>query len=688
VNCTRCDRELPSGASVCPSCRAVVATAPGPAHLPVPDDDSPTLPSTDRARSLASIRPGTLPAANVENLAPGTLLASRYRILGFAGRGAMGEVYRAEDRNLGQIVALKFLPDEFARDPDRRSRLLNEVRVARQVSHPNVCRVHDAGETEGRPFLSMEWVEGENLAALLARRGRLAEEEAVRLARHLCEGLAAVHERGVLHRDLKPSNVLLDARGIPRIADFGLAEAAEVVRGRFAREGTPDYMSPEQLAGAEATARSDVYALGVLLYEIFTGRNPFSAGGSPRPAPAPPSRYAADLAPEIERTILACLNADPARRPPTARQVAGAFPAEATLAQVTSAAQQRADRIVAFRAELAELRRAGVILVDDQGLVAAERYHQGVLRDLASRHEVDLSERGKQLSLGMRVASLIAALALSASVFYFFFALWGRIPTPAQVAVLVAAPLAALAATSAIARRETARYFTGIAALLAWGCFVLNLVALAAVFNLPSAAGGFFAWGVFGLLLGYGYRVRILFVLGALSLAIYVASALYSWAGGSAAEGLARPEGLFPVAAALLLLALAEPRRHPPGFSAAYRLLGSILLLGPIVLLAEFGSLSYLPLGRTKVEVLYQVGGFVVSAALIAVGVARRRRPLVYSGTTAFVLLLLLKFVDWWWEWMPRYLFFLIVALSAVAALLALRRLRAASAVALEGPAS
>jgi hypothetical protein len=279
-------------------------------------------------------------------------------------------------------------------------------------------------------------------------------------------------------------------------------------------------------------------------------------------------------------------------------------------------------------------------------------------------------------------------LALSASVFYFFFALWGRIPTPVQVAVLVAAPLTALAATSVIARRETARYFTGIAALLAWGCFVLDLTALGAAFNLPPAAGAFLAWGAFGLLLAYGYRIRILFVLGAVSLATYVAAVLYSWAGGSAAEGLARPEGLFPVAAALLLLALAEPRRHPPGFIAAYRLLGSILLLAPIVLLAERGSLSYLPLGRTAVEVFYQVAGFVVSAALIALGVIRRRRPLIYSGTSAFVLLLLLKFVDWWWEWMPRYLFFLLVALCAVGALLALRRLRAASAAVLEGSGS
>ena len=687
MNCTRCNHELPANASSCPACHGMAGVPAGAAHPASHDEEPPTLPSTARARSLAASRPGAPLAATAGSLAPGTMLAARYRILAFAGRGAMGEVYRAEDRSLGQIVALKFLPEEFARDPDRRSRLLNEVRVARQISHPNVCRVHDAGETEERPFLSMEWIEGENLAALLARRGRLPGAEAARLARHLCEGLAAVHERGVLHRNLKPSNVLLDSRGIPRIADFGVAEATAVVRGRPAREGTPDYMSPEQLAGAEATARSDVYALGVVLYELFTGRHPFADGGSSRPEPPPPSRYAADIAPEIERTLLACLDPDPARRPPTARQVADAFPGEATLAQVASAAQQRADRIVAFRAELAELRRAGVLLLDDQGLAAAERYHEGVLRDLASRYEVDLSERGKQLSLGMRVASLIAALALSASVFYFFFALWGKIPTPAQVAVLVAAPLAALAATAAIARRETARYFTGIAALLAWGCFVLDLVALGAAFNMAPAAGAFLAWGAFGLLLAYGYRLRLLLVVGAISLALYGDAVLYSWAGGSPAEGLARPEGLFPAAAAFLLLALVEPRRHPPGFVAAYRLLGSILLLGPIIFLAENGPLSYLPLGSSAVETIYQAAGFAASAGLIWLGITRRRRDLVHSGTTAFVLLLLLKFIDWWWDWMPKYLFFLLVALSAATALLVLRRLRAASAAAPQGTA-
>ena len=146
-----------------------------------------------------------------------------YRIVSLIGRGGMGEVYRAEDLKLGQPVALKFLPDDVARDADRLARFHGEVRVARQVSHPNVCRVYDISEVNGQHFLSMEYVDGEDLASLLRRIGRLPADKALQVARQLCAGLGAAHDRGVLHRDLKPANVLIDGRGRVRIADFGLA---------------------------------------------------------------------------------------------------------------------------------------------------------------------------------------------------------------------------------------------------------------------------------------------------------------------------------------------------------------------------------------------------------------------------------------------------------------------------------
>src|SRR3954471_6682080 len=183
--------------------------------------------------------------------APGTLLAGRFRIVAPLGRGGMGEVYRADDLKLGQTVALKFLPDALMHDPARLAQFHNEVRVARTISHRNVCRTYDIGDADGRPFLTMEYVDGEDLASLLKRIGRFPQEKAIEVARQICAGVAAAHERGVIHRDLKPANVMIDGDGHVRITDFGLA--ALVGATENIRSGTPAYMAPEQLAGREVT---------------------------------------------------------------------------------------------------------------------------------------------------------------------------------------------------------------------------------------------------------------------------------------------------------------------------------------------------------------------------------------------------------------------------------------------------
>jgi serine/threonine-protein kinase len=273
----------------------------------------------------------------------GTLLAGRYRILGLAGRGGMGEVYRAEDIKLDQSVALKLLPEGLEDDRGRLERLYNEVRTARQVSHPAVCRVWDIGDVDRHHFLTMEYVDGENLSSLLRRIGRLPEDKAIEIAEQICAGLAAAHAKGVIHRDLKPANIMLDGQGKVRITDFGLAGLADSFRGSDLRSGTPAFMAPEQLQGREVTFRSDIYSLGLVLYELFTGRRAFEGRTEAELArkqrdenPIDPSAIVHDLPPAVERTILACIQKNPRRRPPSALAVAamlrGRDPLEAAIA--------------------------------------------------------------------------------------------------------------------------------------------------------------------------------------------------------------------------------------------------------------------------------------------------------------------------------------------------------------------
>jgi serine/threonine-protein kinase len=293
-----------------------------------------------------------------------------------AGRGGMGEVYRAEDLKLSQTVALKFLPAAIAQDGAALARLHREVRVARQVSHPNVCRVFDIGDANGLPFLTMEYVDGEDLASLLRRIGRLPSDKAVEVARQVCAGLAAAHEHGVIHRDLKPANVMIDGRGKVRITDFGLAGVAGSFEAEGAGAGTPAYMAPELLAGKDASVQSDIYALGLVLYEVITGKRAFEAATiaelrrlHEHSSPTNPSHLVKDIDPIAERVILRCLEKDPAKRPASALQVAAALPGGDPLAAALAAGETPSPEMVAASGESEGLRPvvawillAGVIL--------------------------------------------------------------------------------------------------------------------------------------------------------------------------------------------------------------------------------------------------------------------------------------------------------------------------------------
>ena len=405
MKCPRCSKDAPHGSVVCPFCAtpfdeaptslpepdAPTAAPPGPDAPTVapPGPDAPTvapvgvdeavtsMPQPDEAPTSvdpqplgsAAVPPAGQPAAAQQSVSPptssspsgmslsasdqhgrflpGTTVAGRYRVVGLLGRGGMGEVYRADDLKLGQQVALKFLPREAAVEADHVERLLDEVRMARRVSHPNVCRVFDVGEADGHHYVSMEYVDGEDLASLLRRIGRLPEDKAVEIARQLCAALAAAHDEGVLHRDLKPANIMLDGRGRVKLTDFGLAAVAEV------RAGTPIYMAPEQLAGEEVSVKSDLYAVGLVLHELFTGKRIFDADDFEELARQHESSLtisrtsSGELDPAIDRIIHRCIQEDPSKRPDSALAVAAALPGADPLAAALAAGETPSPEMVA-----------------------------------------------------------------------------------------------------------------------------------------------------------------------------------------------------------------------------------------------------------------------------------------------------------------------------------------------------
>jgi Protein kinase domain len=322
--------------SVCPACHAELSRLPTAPGEPVVVGTR-KLDSTSHSRFLT-----------------GAILADRYRIIGLIGKGGMGEVYQAEDIKLTQTVALKFLPERLNTNAPALARFHREVRIARQVSHPNVCRVFDISEYQGHHFLTMEYVDGEDLASLLRRIGYLPGDKAVEITRQICAGLSTAHHNGVLHRDLKPANIMVDGRGRAKITDFGLAGLSEEFQQEEVSAGTPAYMAPEQLAGKEVTARSDIYSLGLVLYELFTGKRAYDAASlgelikqKEEKTPTPPSEIIKQIDPLTERVIMRCLELDPSKRPASVLQIAAALPGGDPLAAALAAGETPSPEMVA-----------------------------------------------------------------------------------------------------------------------------------------------------------------------------------------------------------------------------------------------------------------------------------------------------------------------------------------------------
>jgi hypothetical protein len=368
MHCPVCSTKLPDTHAHCPVC-LVTKTSTPPSR---PDVTKTSAPISHR-EFLATVTRGADPIDVREGeyrYAAGDLLADRFRIVAPLGKGGMGEVYRADDLSLGVSVALKILPERIATNAIWLTRFRKEVAAARQVSHPHVCRVFDITESNGQSLLSMEFIAGDDLAAVLRKIGRLSSELAIDLTRQIAQGLHAVHDEGLIHRDLKPANIMIDGRGRAKLSDFGLATAASSVTGNDIYAGTPVYQAPEQLAGETLTERTDLYALGVLAYELLTGRRPFVTTdrdelilAQKHETPAPPSTFDASIPPEVDRIVLKCLAFDALNRPASAHEVYRTLPGDAALNAALAAGVTPSAEVVADAGGEGRLRRRTALLL-------------------------------------------------------------------------------------------------------------------------------------------------------------------------------------------------------------------------------------------------------------------------------------------------------------------------------------
>jgi uncharacterized membrane protein len=341
-----------------------------------------------------------------------------------------------------------------------------------------------------------------------------------------------------------------------------------------------------------------------------------------------------------------------------------------------SEAQQRADAIRIFQSELERLEREGVLALGEDQRRAIAQHHTGLLVQYARAFDIDRDVQAKQMSLGMRIASFLGALALAASVFFLFYQFWGLISTTAQVAILLLAALGTLAGTVWVQGRDASGYFTKLAAMVAFACFVLDIVMLGQIFNITPSDKALVPWAAFALLLAYACDLRLLLAAGILCLVAFISARTGTWSGMYWLYFGERPENFFPAALALFLVPQVVRHERFDGFGAIYRVFALLTLFLPMLVLANWGQASYLDLDPALVKGSYQVLGFALSAAAVWLGVRRHWPEVVNTGVTFFVIFLYTKFFDWWWDTMPKYLFFLVVGLTAILFLVLLRRLR------------
>ena len=339
-------------------------------------------------------------------------------------------------------------------------------------------------------------------------------------------------------------------------------------------------------------------------------------------------------------------------------------------------AQKRAGRIRAFREELDQLEREGALELTPEQRGFLDKHHSGLLRSFAARFDVDTTQAQKRISWAMRIASTIAGMALCAAVVLFFYRVWGLLGLPFQAGVLIAAPLLCLAAMEFAARRERTPYYTSLLGILAFAAAVLNVSALGQMFNLADSPDAFLVWTLFGIGLAYAYDLRLPLAAGLVCGILFVSMKLASWAGLYWGEIGSRLENV--LAGGMAVLAVPVLFRHPrrDDFPEIYRLVGLFAVYFALLALSRNGRLSYLPFSEDTVEIACQVTGFVVAALAMRWGVLKGMPAVVNLSAGAFTVYLFVRLFYWWWDWMPRYLFFLIIGMLALGLMHLFQKLR------------
>ena len=339
-------------------------------------------------------------------------------------------------------------------------------------------------------------------------------------------------------------------------------------------------------------------------------------------------------------------------------------------------AQERAEEIRVFAAELQRLEASKVVMLTDEQHGCIQTHHSRALAALSRQFDIDRDTRSKQLSLGMRIASLLGAIALATSLFFLFHQFWGLLSTSLQVTVLVGASGLTYGTTLWTQKKDANGYFTKLAATVAFACFVLNVSMLGQIFNITPSDKALLPWAAYALILAYLCDLRLLLVAGLLCIMAFIAARAGEFRGLYWLDFGERPESFFPAALAIFgIPQLLRQSRHA-GFAQTYRLLGLLALFLPILVLSHWGDGSYLTLDTRTIEHLYQVLGFLSTAIAIWLGIRSQWPGVVNTGVTFFIVFLYTKFYDWWWELLPKYLFFLLLGLTALLTLFILRRLR------------